>query len=124
MPSGLSPKFPLTISNNGDFELNQTSKELVKQNFKNLLLTVPGERIMIPDFGIGVQKYLFEHKSVGLTQSISSHVSSQIRKYLPYIELLEVSFDDNNQVDDILSIRIKYFIKPLTLEDTIEISAI
>ncbi len=124
MTTGLSPKFPLVISEYGDFALNETSKELVKQNFKNLLLTIPGERIMLPDFGIGVQKYLFEQARFGAIENISSDITSQLERYLPYIQLLNVNLDYQNSTDDIISIQIKYYIKPLTIEDTIEVSGI
>lgn len=124
MSSGLSPKFPLTISEYGDFSLNETSKDVVKQNFKNLLLTIPGERIMIPDFGVGIQKYLFEQRNVGILESINGDIAVQIERYLPYIQLVDINLNYDNMSDDIIGIQIRYFIKPLTIEDTIEVSAI
>jgi len=124
MTSGLSPRFPLVISEYGDFALNETPKDVVKQNFKNLILTIPGERIMMPDFGIGIQKYLFENKRIGILDSIVGDISEQVKKYLPYIDILSVDLNLQNETDDIIGIRIKYYIKPLTIEDTIEVSAI
>ena len=84
MSTGLSPRFPLSFSDSGDFSNNQTVKEMVKQNFKNLLLTVPGERIMMPDFGVGIKKYLFEIKGAGIFENING-VSS---KYISFINYL------------------------------------
>mgnify|MGYP003354002300 CR=1 FL=1 len=33
----------------------------MKQNFKILLLTNPGERVHFPKFGVGLRNYLFEN---------------------------------------------------------------
>ena len=58
---GISPKLPLTYSKtDGPYLLNKNLKETVKQNFKMLVLTSPGERVMVPDFGVGLRNFLFE----------------------------------------------------------------
>jgi phage baseplate assembly protein W len=124
MPVGLSPKFPLSLSESGDFATNQTMKELVKQNFKNLLLTIPGERIMIPDFGVGIKRFLFEQKGAGILENIIGSIQSQVRTYMPYIDLVDVSITDDSSSEEIVYIKITYFIKPLSEQDIIEISAI
>ena len=46
----------------GPFKLNKTLGEVVRQNFKNLVLTSPGERIMLPDFGAGLRRLLFDQQ--------------------------------------------------------------
>ncbi len=123
MATGLSPKFPLTIAFEGDFSLNQNVKEMVKQNFKNLLLTVPGERIMIPDFGAGIQRFLFEQKGVGTFESMSAIISEQISKYMPYIQVTNLDITGNDTTEELVTIKISYFIKPLSETDLIEITA-
>jgi len=57
MPSGLSPKLPLTVSEVfGPYNLNTNFEDLAKQNLKMLILTIPGERIMDPNFGVGLRR--------------------------------------------------------------------
>ncbi len=63
---------PLDLNNNARigvaFPLNdknmtsgtQTTREQLKANFLNLLLTIPGERINNPDYGIGLKGQLFD----------------------------------------------------------------
>jgi phage baseplate assembly protein W len=124
MSFGLSPRFPLSISEYGDFFNNVDIKDVVKQNFKNLLLTVPGERIMLPDFGVGVPTYLFEFRNSTGQNSLSnlqSSIKEQSRKYLPYIEILGVVINSSED-EHFLSLKIGYFIKPLSITDSIEIS--
>ena len=54
--NGIGPKLPLQRDDKfGNYGLISSYNEEVKQNFKNLLLTCPGERMMIPDFGVGLR---------------------------------------------------------------------
>ena len=47
--------FPLEItSDNAGYRLSEL-EETVRFNIKNIILTRPGERIMIPDFGVGIK---------------------------------------------------------------------
>jgi hypothetical protein len=124
MSQGLSPKFPLSVSEYGDFTNNETIKDLVKQNFKNLLLTIPGERIMIPDLGIGIKRFLFEQKGAGIFENIGGAIRNQTKKYMPYIEIVDISIEDDSFSEEIVYIKIIYFIRPIGQQDVIEISAI
>ena len=57
MPSGWGPSLPITRSDEDGFKLTKEIKEQIKQNFKMLLLTIPGERTWDINFGV----YLFKH---------------------------------------------------------------
>jgi phage baseplate assembly protein W len=48
--------FPLEITeDNAGYKLADL-KHTVRFNIKNIILTNPGERIMIPDFGVGIRQ--------------------------------------------------------------------
>ena len=55
--------FPLDETNM--FTGTPTTKEQVKNNLLNLLLTKKGERVNVPGFGVGLQEFLFEHIARG-----------------------------------------------------------
>ena len=63
--------FPLDETNM--FQGTQTVKEQIKANLLNLLLTVPGERVNIPFYGIGIKSLLFEQQ----IDQESLHISIQ-----------------------------------------------
>lgn len=67
------------------FNLSRSTEEQAVSNYINLLLTFPGERYMQPDFGIGIQRYLFENKSEKTIFSIRSIIEEQSARWLPYI---------------------------------------
>jgi len=76
----------------GVFFSSYTTKEHVKSNLINVLLTVQGERINEPLFGVGLKNFLFESDID--TENLESLINDQIGLYIPEIELTdtEVNF--------------------------------
>ena len=124
--AGLSPKLPLVIDYGDGYALNKTYVEVVKQNLNNLLLTVPGERIMDPDFGVGIKRFLFEMDNDITRSEISGKIYEQGGKYIPFIEITDIVFksqrEDINIDPNLLFISITYIITPLDFSDKLDIS--
>lgn len=122
----LGPKLPLSRDYLTGYKLIKDYKTLVKQNFRNLLLTLPGERMMDPTFGVGLRRFLFEPDGVIVQEAIASSIEQQIRKYLSYINIeaidIATSNDDPYMDMNSLDIRIEYQIIPLAISDTLEIT--
>ena len=121
---GISPKLPLAVDDvDGTYTLNKTLIETVKQNLKNLLLTAPGERVMEPDFGVGLKKYLFDPSNYGIESDIESRILMQSKRYLPFIQIEEISFDTAKQSEEILNIHINYIITPIETSDVLVLNS-
>ena len=113
--SGFAPRLPLNIDQiDGGYGLIKDLQTLAQQNLKMLLLTEPGERIMIPQYGVGLKKHLFENKNISLEGSIKSSITVQARKYLPYINIKDIevntSQDGSSNSEQAYEIKITYFI--------------
>ena len=85
---------------------NSDLKETVRFNLKNIILTNPNERIMIPDFGVGITQALFERSSYDLLELIQNRMTKQISVYAPYVTILELVLDPVE--DTSLRISLKY----------------
>ena len=95
---GISVKLPLTYGNtDGPYILNKNIGEVVKQNFKNLLLTSPGERVMLPDFGVGLRTLLFEEISGSTYERVSARIRDQVFTYLPFINIENIAFVSSDE---------------------------
>ena len=81
--------FPLDETNM--FTGTPTTKEQVKNNLLNLLLTKKGERVNHPNFGIGLQGYLFE-QSID-NNSVYEQIYNQIQIYIPEITLVDANIN-------------------------------
>ena len=128
MSSGLSVKLPLTLSSVfGAYNLNTTFEELAKQNLKMLVLTAPGERIMDPNFGVGLKGYLFEMNMPSTYAQISSRIESQVGQYLDYIRIDDIKYQIPEDNPDLypqnLSVSIFFTIIPLQLSTALQIDA-
>ena len=125
--TGISPALPLDYTKeDGPYGLNKNIRDAVQQNFKNLLLTSKGERVMIPDFGVGLRSFLFRNFTPGLLEEIRAEINNQVASYLPFIEITELDFiTSDEQPDDIglnqINLRIRYEILPINEADTLTI---
>ena len=81
--------FPLNDVN--IFKGTKTVKAQVKSNLINVLLTAPGERINIPNFGVGLKNLLFE-TNVNVEQ-LKENINQQISIYIPEISLVDTIVD-------------------------------
>ena len=94
MAQGLGVRIPLFVDSiDGAYGLSKDMEELAQQNLKTIILTSPGERIMVPDFGVGVRNYIFEQNTPGTQAALRNAIQQQVSKYAPYIliEELQVS---------------------------------
>jgi phage baseplate assembly protein W len=115
MAYGFSPKLPLTVDQiDGPYKLLKTVKAVGAQNLKMLVLTNPGERIMNPDFGVGINKYLFEQEADFASGAVKERIYNQTSKYLPYINLTNVDIFPRQDLSNAWGVRITYFIPGFT----------
>ena len=94
----------------------------VKQNFKNLVLTTPGERVMDTNFGVGIYGLLFENYNSDVKDQIRSSIVDQAQSYLPFIKIRSINIDDSKMDANLLYIAINYYISPLNYADVLNIN--
>ena len=130
MASGLSPKLPLRRDNLDGYKLNKRIEEVAHQNMKMLLLTSPGERVGLPEYGVGIKRFLFEPLTSGVVSSIEGTIRKQASKYLPAIKIDKVLFDSalNNPAlaasdPHLLRISINYIITPINTKASLVLDA-
>ena len=85
----LGVKLPITRDDINGFTMIDNFHSLIRQNLKMLILTNPGERVMIPDFGVGIQSYLFQNFSESTYTEIENNIKDQVAKYLPVVNVVE-----------------------------------
>ena len=109
--------FPLDETNM--FKGTENIKEQIKSNLLNLLLTYPGERVNLPNFGIGLKSLLFE-QDIDL-DSLKSTIQSQINKFIPNVLLENIgSKTSENEHTLFLSLTYRYLLDGSS--DTIQLN--
>jgi phage baseplate assembly protein W len=124
---GLAPKVPLVYdSQHGPYQMIQDYPSLVQQNLKMLLLTSPGERIMVPEYGVGLRRMLFEPATKYTHDVVREKIYQQVQTYMPFlnIKVLDINSGDGVNVDEsLLSILLRYEIIPLKTNDFLSLNA-
>jgi phage baseplate assembly protein W len=126
---GISVRLPLAYSSqDGPYALNKTILEAVKQNFKNLLLTSPGERVMLPDFGAGIKRLLFEPINSRTFSRVSQAIYAQVDKYMPFINIEDIQFT-TYEIDPSLALNevqlvVNYNLGSIDSSNTLKISQV
>ena len=85
--------FPLDETNM--FSGTETVQEQVRSNFLNLLLTKKGERVNLPNYGIGLKNLLFEQQ-VDITV-LKEQIISTTARYIPNIKITDVQTGMNDE---------------------------
>lgn len=105
-------ELPLKYNSLGYFKQTKTTLDQAKHNIKNLLLTIPGERVGQPEFGSKLHHLLFEQFDVqeDLFVKVKEVIKNAIKIWLPYviIDNIIVVIDDISQ--NILIIKLRFSI--------------
>jgi len=101
---------PFTKGNNGFFAVTYTTKEQIKSDLKNLILTNRGERVMQPEFGCNLRQALFEQIDEGEGAFIQNEIESQIQRWLPFVIVnnIVVDSDANSKDNNRISVKLDY----------------
>lgn len=90
-----------------------TGVTLSKSNIIQFIRTDKGQRVMRPNFGLGLKKYLFEAMDGSMFNDISNEIIKDIRNYFPHVFINNISVIENTKNLDAHAININ-----LTVTDT------
>lgn len=111
MPFGYSAQLPLQYGpEDGHYILLKNINSVGQQNLKMLVLTNPGERIMNPDFGVGISRYLFQQEGQFVSGDIRNRILSQTNKYLPFIQISNIDIFERKDLSNTFQVTIEYSI--------------
>lgn len=83
--------------------------EAIKNSIANALLTSPGEKILSPEFGIDLRRFIFEPVDEFTEEDIKEDIESNLPRFEPRIELENVEvqgLEDEQQYNIQLQINV------------------
>ncbi len=103
-PIDLQPKKALGVrlpfaSVGSPFILNYTTKDQIKSNLINILLTNPGERFNEPLFGVGIYDQLFKQEVNA--ETLKERIKRQTGLFAPEVEVENLEISQNEHTVDI-----------------------
>ena len=96
---GISLPFRKSFGVEGWFASESTTIEAVKNDIKNLLLTRKGERILQPNLGLNLQRFMFEQYTDETRIAIENEITDSVTKWLPFIEIKELKITSKRRED-------------------------
>ncbi len=102
--------FPLQFSPHGQIALARGERD-IEQSIRIILETVPGERVMRPEFGCRAKELLF-HPQNAFTQALmTQYVEQAMVRWEPRIDVLSVNVANDPANDGAMLVEINYMIK-------------
>lgn len=96
LPLGIMTPVRSGDDSEGIFKMHRNVEDLVHDNFRNLLLTNHGDRVILYDFGANLQPLTFELTSPeNFDTEAMMRIKRATEKYMPFITLVE--FESNSR---------------------------
>jgi len=111
----------LPFSGKAVFNSTFETKEAIKSNIINYLLTGKGERYMNPTFGSGIRDELFTNVNRENTSSLEVKVASELRNYFPNLAIVQLSITPSPD-SNMISLSINFKVKETQVEDEVTIN--
>jgi phage baseplate assembly protein W len=83
----------------------------IAQAIRIILLTSPGERVMRPDFGAGLNDFVFEPVSVATIERVKARVTAALVAWEPRIDVLDVTVTTDPATRNCLLIDMSYRVR-------------
>ena len=97
IPVGFKTPLEFGFGATGLFTMHYNLADQLSDNFRNLLLTNHGERLVLQNFGANLHELAFELGSENIDNIAMQRIQSAVSNYMPFINLKEfVPFTDNH----------------------------
>lgn len=88
----------------------QEDDRLLKNDILQLLLTIPGERVMRPGFGVNLRNFVFENIDSASLSALKNEIITQLRTYETRVDLVSVDIIPN-EAENSINIKIAVTLK-------------
>ncbi len=102
--------FPLQISQQGGLALAKGVTD-IEQAIQIILGTIPGERVMRPEFGSRIHELVFAPDNAGTRRLVAYYVEEALGRWEPRINVIDVDASADPDRPGVLLIEIQYQIK-------------
>jgi phage baseplate assembly protein W len=81
---------PIQRGNTGYFAQTTSLFDQIKFNYRNLILTKKGERVMQPEFGCDIHKMVFENITEDMLETVRFTVVEATERWMPFLEVVNL----------------------------------
>ena len=92
----------LPFNGQGVFNSTYSTKDQIKSNLINLLLTNKGERIMNSEFGANLNSVLFDELTEDINEIIQELINTSVNIFIPEVLINNININQNKDNHSIL----------------------
>jgi len=104
----------------GVFKSTYTTKDQIKSNLINLLLTDIGERVMNPGFGTNLRRFIFEGITELNIEALKTNLINSISIYIPEVTVQNITITPNADYN-LISLSIDYILNISNTPDQVTV---
>jgi phage baseplate assembly protein W len=108
--------FPFRVNPDGRIAQSAGS-ENIRENIRIILLTEPQERLMLPQFGGGLKRFLFRPNTTATQRLIQEAIVQSLGRWEPRIRVENVTVDPDPDEAQAVQIFIRYRLVATAAED-------
>lgn len=113
--------YPYSVSSTGVSKLTG-SDDHMRDLILQVLFTIPGERVNMPEFGVGVQQLVFAPNSDMLRASAQFLISNNLQRWLgDRIDVNQISVTSQPGEEELVTIEITYTLKATQQKQTLQV---
>jgi phage baseplate assembly protein W len=110
----------LPFNGSGVFNSTFSTKDQIKSNLVNLLLTDIGERVMNPNFGTNLKRFLFEGITNENIDTLKNNILNSISIYIPEITVSGITIEPDTDYNTI-NLTIDYYLNISQTSDQVTV---
>jgi phage baseplate assembly protein W len=107
---GVGWAFPPCVSTDGKIILVEFEND-IRESIRIILGTDRGERVMRPDFGAGLNQFVFEPINATTLNLVKTRVQESLIAWEPRIDVLSVAVNSDGDVHNKLLIDVSYRVR-------------
>ena len=99
---------PFGLTPSGAIAVFSTPADQVQAHLTALVSTGPGERVMLPEYGVPLASLLFGDTAAEIAMQVGNDVRAAITKWEPAVSLMDVQTDVADTPEGLAAIKVEY----------------
>lgn len=108
---GTGWRFPPEFGRRNRQAVMVSEEEDIRESLRILLSTAPGERVMYPDFGCGLNNLVFHCMTLGAQTDIKNRIARAVLMHEPRVTLNQVLVDAGSMQEGVVRIELIYTVR-------------
>ena len=107
---GTGWSFPPTFNKENKSIMMVSDEDDIAESIRILLSTEPGERLMRPEYGCNLRKFIFERQDSTFITGMNHLIYQSLLNFEPRVNFIDANVVNRNDLDGILQIQVNYTI--------------